>query len=372
MSQKKYDVIIIGGGFYGANLALFFKQYFGSVLLIEKEAALLQRASYINQARVHNGYHYPRSFITALRSRINFQHFVADFREAIVDDFQKVYAIARANSKVNAKQFVQFCQTIKADIAPANDSLKGLFSRHLIEAVYTVKEVAFDAKVMETILLEQLKQAGVEIRYQTTVRSVEQRGEQVGILLTTGQELVASQVLNCTYSQINTILQASQLEPLPFKHEITEMALVQLPAALQPYGITIMDGPFFSVMPFPSAGLHSLSHVRYTPHQSWIDTPTSPPRDAYVALQSQPQETNFPMMQKDTQRYIPLLQKATYKKSLFEVKTVLVQNEGDDGRPILFRPDYGLKNFSIVMGGKIDNIYDIITAIQRVKKYTVR
>ena len=37
-------------------------------------------------------------------------------------------------------------------------------------------------------------------------------------------------------------------------------------------GITVMDGPFFSVMPFPAKGLHSFSHVRYTPHYEWQDT----------------------------------------------------------------------------------------------------
>ncbi len=35
-------------------------------------------------------------------------------------------------------------------------------------------------------------------------------------------------------------------------------------------------------------------------------------------------------------RYLPAVREATYVESLFEVKTVLVKNEGDDGRPILF------------------------------------
>ena len=68
-------------------------------------------------------------------------------------------------------------------------------------------------------------------------------------------------------------------------------------------------------------------------------------------------------MLRDAQRYVPALQAATCAGSLFETKTVLVRNEVDDGRPILCRRDYGLKNFSVIMGAKIDNIYDILKAL---------
>ncbi len=74
------DAVIIGGGFYGAAIALYLARQrgFREILLIEREAELLTRASYNNQARVHNGYHYPRSFTTAYRSRINLPRFVRD------------------------------------------------------------------------------------------------------------------------------------------------------------------------------------------------------------------------------------------------------------------------------------------------------
>ena len=49
------------------------------------------------------------------------------------------------------------------------------------------------------------------------------------------------------------------------------MALVEPPAELGGAAVTVMDGPFFSLMPYPSRGLFTLSHVRYTPHCSWHD-----------------------------------------------------------------------------------------------------
>ena len=70
--KDEYDVLIIGGGFYGVYIAEHLKNQGKSVLVVEKENDFLQRASLWNQARVHSGYHYPRSILTGFRSRISF------------------------------------------------------------------------------------------------------------------------------------------------------------------------------------------------------------------------------------------------------------------------------------------------------------
>ena len=59
--KMKADAVVIGGGFYGASIAIYLAKNRGlkKVVLVEKEKKLLTRASYNNQARVHNGYHYP-------------------------------------------------------------------------------------------------------------------------------------------------------------------------------------------------------------------------------------------------------------------------------------------------------------------------
>jgi hypothetical protein len=148
------------------------------------------------------------------------------------------------------------------------------------------------------------------------------------------------------------------------KHEITEIALIEQPPELRELGITVMDGAFFSTMPFPAAGLHSLSHVRYTPHESWADL-VNGYRNPYEYLASLDIQTHATYMIHDSQRYLPVLRKAQYVRSLYEVKTVLLKNETDDGRPILCREHYRLKNLYLVMGGKIDNIYDVLKHLQQ-------
>ena len=56
-----------------------------------------------------------------------------------------------------------------------------------------------------------------------------------------------------------------------------------------------------------------------------------------------------------------------YVDSLWEVKTVLPASEIDDSRPILFKTNFCIPNYHCIMGGKIDNVYDVIEAIKAMK-----
>src|SRR5258707_13702108 len=67
------DAVVIGGGFFGCETALELKRLgFSQILLVEREAGLLRRASFVNQARVPNGLPYPRGPRRGRRSRKSF------------------------------------------------------------------------------------------------------------------------------------------------------------------------------------------------------------------------------------------------------------------------------------------------------------
>jgi len=364
--MQKADVVVVGGGFYGCCLALFMRGYVDNVVLLEKEDDLLKRASAINQARVHTGYHYPRSFVTAYRSFVNFPRFVLDFRKAVIGDFTKVYAIARNGSKVNARRFHDMFRQMGAKISVATPKLQSLFNQDLIEGAFLVEEMAFDAVILRAILKEKLARAGVKVLYRQEAEYVEQIDDDRVKVCLKDTVYNARYVFNCTYTQINKLLKNSRIDFLPFKHELTEMALIEAPDDLKNIGITVMDGPFFSSMPYPSRGLHSLSHVRYTPHYQWSDLDGF--MDGHKHLEETPIVSKYSHMIRDVQRYIPVMSQANYVESLYEIKTVLLQNEQDDGRPILFKQNHGLKNFSTIMGGKIDNIYDVLEMIGEAKE----
>lgn len=359
------DAVVIGGGFYGSAIAIYLAKTRGlrRVVLLEREPALLLRASHNNQARVHNGYHYPRSFTTAFRSRVNLPRFIRDWPDAVRTDFVKLYAIARSGSKVTARQFERFCHEIGARISRAEAQFRRLFEPKLIEEVFVVEEYAFDTTRLAAWARQELEQLSVEVYSSTRATAITRAPGDSGLVVqchpASGylSSVKCDYVINCTYSGLNQFLGDFPSTATGLKHEITEMALMQMPDALSGVGITVMDGPFFSMMPFPSRGLHTLSHVRYTPHFSWQDEPGA---DPYQALGSYERETRVDRMVRDAGRYLPALFDARYVESLFEVKTVLLKNEVDDGRPILFEKHAELPGCYSILGGKIDNIYDVI------------
>ena len=364
----RYPVLVIGAGFFGMNIAEYFALRGRKVLLCEKFDRCMTRASYSNQARIHNGYHYPRSVLTAMRSRISFPRFVKDFPECVVSEFTKYYAIGKILGKVNATQFAEFCRRIGAECEEAPPSVEAMFNPHYIEKVFHVREYAFDARILRETMLKRLEKAGVELLLRTEARKVVRTGQGLDVELDcAGRERLtvhADQVFNCTYANLNFLNHNSGFELIPLKYEMTEMALVDIPEELRDMAFTVMCGPFFSLMPFPDRKLHTLSHVRYTPHYEWYDQP-----EKYISplrvYELDRKETVFREMVLDSARYLPAIGKCRYRDSVWEVKTLLPSSEIDDSRPILFKMNYGCRGFHCVMGGKIDNVYDIKTAMEQ-------
>lgn len=372
MHDSGYDAVVVGGGMYGCSLALHLSRLMERVLVLEAATGVLQRASYANQARVHHGYHYPRSLLTALRSRVNFARFTGDYGECLDRSFTKYYAVAKVFSKINAAQFKTFCKRIGMPLEPAPPAVRRLFNRSLIEDVFRVEECAFDAVKLQKQIVAALLQCGVELQTRCEVTQVQPgSGGRLRVLyLTAGhsREVEGRHIFNCTYSETNRLLTHSGLPAVALKHELAELPLVEVPQPLANAGITVMDGPFFSVMPFPPSGVHTLSHVRYTPHGSWHDDGAQAYRSAYERLAGSPRRTNYPCMIRDAQRYLPVLKECRYVDSLWEIKTVLPASESDDSRPILFHRDARRPGLTSIVGGKIDNIYDVLLEINKVQE----
>lgn len=367
MTGTRVAAVVIGGGFYGASVALRLRERgLDPVVVCEREPLLLSRASYSNQARVHSGYHYPRSFLTAFRSRANLQRFCAEYAPAVKRDFTSIYAIAARRSKVTPGQFERFMSDIGAPFERLSNTYRGLFDPRLIAAVYEVEEYAFDAARLREILTSQLARAGVEVRLGAEAYRVRPDGHLVHVDISEAAgtlTLTAPLVLNCAYARTNWNVRTSDSAGV-LKHEIAEIALIDVPDELRDVAITVMDGPFFSCMPFPAERCHSLSHVRYTPHGSVLDAHGS--LDPLTVLADTELHSRCASMLADASRFVPLVRHCVHRKSLFEVKSVLAHHEVDDGRPILLRREFEHPGILSLLGGKLDNVYDVLTELDRV------
>ncbi len=106
--MKQYDKIIIGAGLYGLYSALFCGKRHERIFVLEIDSGSFRRATYINQARIHQGYHYPRSISTAMKSAGYFERFSRDYRFCINRSFEQIYATSSEYSWSNGKQFKDF------------------------------------------------------------------------------------------------------------------------------------------------------------------------------------------------------------------------------------------------------------------------
>lgn len=361
--SRQVDYVVVGGGFYGCCLALFLRTVSPRVMLVEAGDTLLDRASRVNQARVHTGFHYPRSALTAVRSMILHQRFISDFPDAISHDFQMLYAIARRGSKVSSKRFFRMFRDIGAPIEPASPGQEALFNNDMIEGVFRCSEAAFDYMVLRRLLTERLDRFGVDVRTSTELLQLDDGPHGVRAFLSDGSEVIARYAFNVTYSSINETIRRACLPTASLKHELAEIALIEPPPMLRATGVTVMDGPFFSCMPYPAEGLHSLTHVRYTPHESWVDE-----SGGHAPLSTKPAtnpESRAVFMIHDAQRFLPSLKVARLHHSIYEVKTLLTKTEANDGRPILYQQKPAGSHLVSILGSKIDNVYDLFELVKR-------
>ena len=355
-----WDAVVVGGGIYGASIAVYLRQARGlaCVLVLERAPALMQRASLRNQARIHAGYHYPRSLTTGARSLQNVPRFLAAHPSALRRDIVSVYAIAASHSKTNTRQFVRYCREIGAPLHEPRPALAALFDPAQVESVFEVEESVMDLGALARSVDAALTKAGVEVQVQTEVRGLRKLASGALEVQVEGQSggrgVEARHVFNCTYSALGRLAGAAATAGL--RHELAELAIVEAPPALAGVALTVMDGPYFSIVPH-EGGLHTLSHVRYTPHLSWSEDATISPAGRLAEYRG---DSRFERMIRAAARFSPVLAHTRQVGSIFEVKTVLQANEADDGRPILLERSADFPGLYSILGGKIDNVLDVL------------
>ncbi|MBP3609395.1 MAG: FAD-dependent oxidoreductase [Lachnospiraceae bacterium] len=369
----KYNKIIIGAGLYGLYSALFCAKRGEQVIVLEHDAAPFKRATYINQARVHMGYHYPRSFSTAIKSAGYFERFNQDYGFCVHSKFDQVYATSDAFSWTNAGQFKKFCEAakIRCDEVP----VEKYFNEEMCDGAFLTEEYTYDAQILKKYFLEELKNyTNVEIRYSVRISKIAKEKECYEVELENGDKLYSGFVLNATYASTNQIIgkcQGIEEDKFGIKYELCEIILCDVNDRLRDTGITVMDGPFFSIMPFGKTGLHSLTSVTFTPHMaSFEKVPTFPCQKESQGFCSVDQlgncndcpakpETAWSYMSNLARKYLKEEYGFDYKESLFSMKPILKASEIDDSRPTVIKVHTASPTFVSVLSGKINTVYDL-------------
>ena len=365
-----YDKIIIGAGIYGLYAALYCGKKGESILVIEKESEAFMRATYINQARVHMGYHYPRSFSTAIKSDGYFERFNKDYDFAILSSFDQVYATSKNFSWTNGKQFQKFCEN--ANIKCDEVATSKYFKEDMCDGAFLTKEYTYDAQILKEYFLKEIKKyKNVTIQFNEEITDIKKEESVYSIKTNTGT-YQSGYVLNATYGSVNQILEMLGYEKFKIKYELCEIILCTVSEEFKNVGITVMDGPFFSIMPFGKTGYHSLTSVTFTPHKtSYESLPTfdcqkevnskfcSPKQLGNCNNCKAKPESAWPYMSNLAKKYLKDEFGFQYVGSLYSMKPILLASEIDDSRPTVIKKFSENPTFISVLSGKINTVYDL-------------
>lgn len=349
----KARVAVIGGGVFGVMTAIRLAESGNQVNLYERLPGLLQGAS-SNANRLHRGFHYPRDEETARQCLRGFQKFQNEFGSAILEGVTNAYFIASKGSLTSPEEFLAFCSRLGLGCRPIE-------LRHFDPEVTNVSlgvmtdELVYDPGILRRLMIERLQRSGVSVHLGSTISNIKRLGANCLELFIEGNRKADfDAVVNCSYSEINRLTSRLGHQIQPRLYEYTAGAIVELNFSV-PASISILDGPFVTLLPFGNNGDHLLYHVEHSVISeareplldlAWLDPDSSP----FASLDS---EQWFRTLIKSCCEFVPALRGARLKRILQGPRMVLKDSEDTDARPSIITAHE--PNYITVLSGKVDH-----------------
>lgn len=223
------NIKIIGAGIFGCVIGYELSRAGHSVTIIEQDSDIMQRASKCNHNRLHLGYHYPRSVETAEQSLEGLVTFLINYKDAIVTNFPNYYMVAKKNSYINSKQYIDFCTQVNINYDIEYPS-SNIVNKNYIQTSLKTDEPVFDYDVLKLLVKNLIK--NIPIKFNTKFD---------------GNILDCDYLINTTYAGVNEVNKQLGIPKIPLRLQDVVVPYFKLDS--NPFGVTIMDGPFCSVLP---------------------------------------------------------------------------------------------------------------------------
>lgn len=316
--MAKRNALVIGGGIFGVCAAIELAKSGVETHLIEQNNKLMQGATSVNQNRFHLGYHYPRSVATAKQCLEGASSFREYFGSALIGLKENYYAIGKNGSRVNFEQYIHFCKELGLPYQEKYPSEQILNSSEVSGCIAVGEQIINLPKMMD-IAENLLKEAGVKVFLNKKFKGSDKKDFEF--------------IVNATYSNLDVVNDLLKLPVRKFRYDVCNVAVIKLPKELSGVGVTVMDGEFYSILPYGNTPYHLLWSVKGSAIRS---VSTYPPQNLSTKIADFRDST-----------YIPLLKQARLVEVLRVVKVLRPDVELSDER-VSDLIDYGNGNFAIL------------------------
>ena len=310
-------VKIIGAGLFGCCIGYELQKLGHDVIIIEQDSGIMQRASKCNHNRLHFGYHYPRSVETARQSLDGYETFMEHYSDSILSKFPNYYMVAK-DSNVNSKQYIDFCNEVGLDTVYATPDNKFVNLDH-IDLSLIVNEYVYDFDILKSKVANLIKD--IPIMFNTKFD---------------GNIDDCDYLINTTYANINEINKLLNVPEIKIKLQDVVIPIFKMKHT--PIGLTIMDGPYCSVMP---KGKNKDEFLLYSVEHSLM-------KDGKLDIDT---------IYRESEKYYPFL-KQVDRCGFWRTKRALPINDNDERLSEIFISEVNPKVIS-VLSGKITTCHHI-------------
>lgn len=316
---------VIGAGIFGCTAAIELAHAGVEVDLYERHSNILHGASRASCARLHHGYHYPRSPQVDMASHA--AGFSTRFPTAVDRSAMHYYCITKDDTRTPAAEFLAFCDRLDLPYTVIDPPQV----RDSVDVCVRVPEATVDIAALRDVLGRELQAARVLFHPYSDVAPDEMDGYDWIVQATYGQD--SGRVL---------------------RWEVCETALVRLGWQYANHSFVILDGPFACLDPEPGTDQHVLYDVVNSVHSANVGLrPEIPDHLAPLVDKGTvfTEQTRVDQMVQTAGRYLDGLGAPEYCGSRFTVRAVLPDVDATDERPTLVERD---GNVISVLSGKID------------------
>jgi glycine/D-amino acid oxidase-like deaminating enzyme len=309
---------VVGAGIFGCVVAVDLAKRGHCVKLFEKNPSIMSETSWVNQYRIHRGFHYPRSTKTIYECITASLIFEERFRSAVFRESNNLYGIADKGSKTSFANYLSILDSAGLDYRciPTPDFLGN------IEGILISNENLFDPYKLKHLLMKEIREHNVNLQLNTNYDEVNENYDKLVL---------------CTYGYNQALLERFGLgEPVNKRIQIVEKPIIKLPDRYQNLSLVIMDGEFFSCDPIGDTGKTVLGHVKHAVHKQKYGKKIELDYLDYLNTLKKEQKTKFVEFRNAISGFMPIIKEAEHITSMYSIRVVPGDVALTDERPSNF------------------------------------